>query len=96
MINVSNVGGEHKKHDTALRHRIRNLRAKVRLLLPLDLCCKEQKRSKNLIKMGHNRQLQLHAQQHRWNHAKENTSELFVPAQPVKMEKHLFEKLTPC
>lgn len=50
-----NPAGDHRKHDTALRHKIRNLRAKVRLLLPLELCCKEQRRSKNLMKMKHNR-----------------------------------------
>lgn len=94
MITRNNLTGDHRKHDTALRHKIRNLRAKVRLLLPMDLCCKEQRRSKNLIKMDHNRRLEMASHQHRWNFSKENMSELYVPDHPPPLEKHLFEKLT--
>jgi hypothetical protein len=91
MITRNNLTGEHNKHDAALRHKIRNLRAKVRLLLPMDLCCKEQRRSKNLAKMDHNRYLELSSHHHnRWNFSKENISQLYVPDQPLKLEKHLF------
>ena len=44
-----------KVGESALRHRVRNLRAKVRLLLPVDVCCKHQKRTKNVLKMIQNR-----------------------------------------
>ena len=67
MISRSHVG-EHRKHDTALRHKIRNLRAKVRLLLPLELCCKDQKRAKNLVKMTQHRQADHALHIHLWNH----------------------------
>ena len=75
MITTASLSKEHRNHDTALRHKIRNLRAKVRLLLPLDLCRKEQRRSKNLIKMDYNRRMELTCHdKHRWNLAKESMS----------------------
>lgn len=55
---MSNRGGEGRASESALRHKVRNLRAKVRLLLPSDVCNKYQKRSKNLMKMLHNKELQ--------------------------------------
>jgi hypothetical protein len=95
MITTTTISKEHRTHDTALRHKIRNLRAKVRLLLPLELCCKEQRRSKNLMKMDHNRRVELSCHhKHRWNFTKEGSSELYVPDRPLPLEKHLFEKLT--
>lgn len=95
MITTASLAKEHRNHDTALRHKIRNLRAKVRLLLPLELCCKEQRRSKNLMKMDYHRRMELTCHHdHRWNFKKESMSELYVPEQPITIEKHLFEKLS--
>ena len=46
---------EGKVCESALRHRVRNLRAKVRLLLPVEVCGKHKRRSKNVLKMMQNR-----------------------------------------
>lgn len=86
-----NVGG--KAGESALRHRVRNLRAKVRLLLPIEPCCKDHKRTKNLLKIHHNRIMQQRAHPLAWQHAHEE-SEPFIPEQPPNRQ-HLFHKLTP-
>jgi hypothetical protein len=71
---------EGKVCESALRHRVRNLRAKVRLLLPIEVCGKHQKRSKNVSKMMQNR-------------GDCCGEDWYVPIGSTR-EKHMFERLT--
>ena len=60
--------GEGHHSDYTLRHKVRNLRAKVRLLLPMDQCREHSKRNKNINKIQRNRDLYLTTINPHWQH----------------------------
>ena len=69
---LSGRSGEGHHNDYALRHKVRNLRAKVKLLLPMEQCGKYSKRTKNMNKIQRNRELYLTAMPGHWQHTQEN------------------------
>lgn len=86
-------GSSKREGDSALRHRVRNLRAKVRLLLPGDVCNKHQRRTKNLKKMLSNKSLQDQGESTVWGHHHHDSAQLFMP-NSADAQIHLFHKLS--
>ena len=45
---ANNTSNTKKHEESVLRHKVRNLRAKVKCLVPIDICKKYTKRNKEL------------------------------------------------
>jgi len=84
-----------KVTDSVLRHKTRNLRAKVRSLVPINICCKYEKRNKNMGNMAlHRKEYMDEELKPRWKMNREDDAEWFYEVAEDNEHAHMFERLT--